>query len=111
MATIDPCDFDLVEIGRRIQARELSSLTVTRAILDRIVRLDRRLKSYATVTADSRLRGFEEGVQLAPNWRRSAQIAFCVARRKLRGPRGRQVGASVSWEPKRRLHDDCLSGQ
>jgi len=52
MATIDPCDFDLVEIGRRIQARDLSSLTATRAILDRIGRLDRRLKSYAIVTAN-----------------------------------------------------------
>ena len=52
MATIDPCHFDLVEIGRRIQARELSSLTATRTVLDRIGRLDRRLKSYATVTAD-----------------------------------------------------------
>jgi len=73
MATIDPCDFDLVEIGRRIQARELSSLTATRTVLDRIGRLDRRLKSYATVTANLALSQAEEA---------DAEIA----RGKIRGP-------------------------
>src|SRR5215468_9923320 len=73
MATIDPCHFNLVEIGRRIQTRELSSLSATRAILDRIVRLDRRLKSYATVTADLALSQAEEA---------DAEIA----RGKIRGP-------------------------
>ena len=73
MATIDPCDFDLVEIGRRIQARELSSLTATRAVLDRIGRLDRRLKSYAIVTANLALSQAEEA---------DAEIA----RGKIRGP-------------------------
>src|SRR5262245_45042238 len=73
MATVDPCHFDLVEIGRRIQARELSSLTVTRAVFDRIERLDRRLKSYATVTADLALCQAEEA---------DAEIS----RGKIRGP-------------------------
>ena len=73
MATVDPCHFDLVEIGRRIQARELSSLTATRAVLDRIARLDSRLKSYATVTADLALAQAEEA---------DAEIA----RGKIRGP-------------------------
>src|SRR6476646_3140504 len=52
MATVDPCHFDLIEIGRRIQAKQLSSQAVTTAVLDRIARLDGRLKSYATITAD-----------------------------------------------------------
>jgi amidase len=73
MVTIDPCHFDLVEIGRRIQTGEFSSLAVTRAVLDRIARLDRRLKSYATVTADLALSQAEEA---------DAEIA----RGKIRGP-------------------------
>ena len=73
MATVDPCYLDLVEIGRRIQARELSSLTATRAILDRIARLDPSLKSYATVTADLALSQAEAA---------DAEIA----RGKIRGP-------------------------
>ena len=71
MATIEPCHFDLVEIGPRIQARELSSLTATRAVLDRIGRLDRRF--YATVTAILALSQVEEA---------DAEIA----RGKMRGP-------------------------
>ena len=42
----------LVEIGRRIQGKELSSTEVTKTIIDRIERLDDRLKSYATRTFD-----------------------------------------------------------
>ena len=73
MVTFDPCQFDLVEIGRRIQTGEFSSLAVTRAVLDRIARLDPRLKSYATVTADLALSQAEET---------DAEIA----RGKIRGP-------------------------
>jgi amidase len=73
METIDPSHFDLIEVGRRIQTREFSSLTATRAVLDRIARLDPRLKSYATVTADLALSQAEEA---------DAEIA----RRKIRGP-------------------------
>jgi amidase len=43
---------DLVEVGRRIQARQLSSLDVTQGILDRIAQLDPRFKSYAKLTPD-----------------------------------------------------------
>ena len=43
---------DLVEVGRRIQARQLSSVDVTQAVLDRIAKLDPRLKCYATLTPD-----------------------------------------------------------
>jgi hypothetical protein len=52
MASDDLCLLDLVEIGRRVQARQLSSVEVTQAVLDRIARLDGRLKSYVTLTAD-----------------------------------------------------------
>ena len=41
----------LVDVGRRIRARELSSVAVTQTLLQRISQLDARLGSYATVTA------------------------------------------------------------
>lgn len=54
------CYLDLIEVGRRIQARALSSVEVTRAALERIERLDRRLRSYATVAAETALQQAEE---------------------------------------------------
>lgn len=52
MTQEDLCYLDLTEVGRRIRARELSSVDVTRAMLDRIAQLDGQLKSYATVTPE-----------------------------------------------------------
>src|SRR5215475_5172272 len=52
MASDDLCVLDLVEVGRRIQVGQLSSVEVTQQVLGRIARLDGRLKSYATLTAD-----------------------------------------------------------
>ena len=46
---------ELVEVGQRIQKRELSSVEATQAQLDRIARLDGQLKSYAHVMASSAL--------------------------------------------------------
>jgi amidase len=46
---------ELVEVGRRIHKRELSSVEATQAQLDRIARLDQNLKSYAHVMASSAL--------------------------------------------------------
>src|SRR3982074_3572487 len=46
---------ELAEVGQRIQKRELSSAEATQAQLDRIVRLDGQLKSYAYVMASSAL--------------------------------------------------------
>lgn len=46
------CYLDLTETGRRIAARELTSVEVVQALLDRIARLDDRLKSYATLTPE-----------------------------------------------------------
>ena len=43
----------LVETGRRLARRELSSVELTDALLARIERLDPELKSYATVMAES----------------------------------------------------------
>ncbi len=45
----------LDEIARQLKTRELSSVEVTRAMLDRISSLDPRLKSYATVTPERAL--------------------------------------------------------
>ena len=43
----------LLDVSDRIRRRELSSLEVTRSLLDRIERLDPRLRSYQVVLADS----------------------------------------------------------
>ncbi|MBX9942906.1 MAG: amidase [Reyranella sp.] len=40
----------LDEVARRLKARQVSSVEATRAVLDRIGKLDSRLKSYATLT-------------------------------------------------------------
>ena len=45
----------LDEVARRLKARKLSSVEATRAILDRIDKLDPKLKSYATVTPERAL--------------------------------------------------------
>ena len=46
---------ELVEIGRLVQKRELSSVAATQAQLDRIGQLDGQLKSYAYVMTTSAL--------------------------------------------------------
>ena len=54
-----PDDFHflpLAEVARRIEARQVSSVEATRAILDRIAALDPKLKAYATVTAERALK-------------------------------------------------------
>lgn len=45
----------LDEVARRLKARELSSVELTESMLDRIGKVEPRLKSYATVTADRAL--------------------------------------------------------
>src|SRR4030081_4158335 len=55
MPTRDLHYCELVEIGQRIRKRELSSAEATQAQLDRIVRLDGQLKSYAYVMTSSAL--------------------------------------------------------
>ena len=45
----------LDEVARRLKARKLSSVEVTRALLDRIDKLDPKLNSYATLTPERAL--------------------------------------------------------
>ena len=52
MTSDELCYLDLVEAGRRIQARQLSSLEVTQAMLDRIARFDPRFKCFAKPTPE-----------------------------------------------------------
>ena len=51
MTPEDLCYLGLVEIGRQLRARQVSSVEVTQVLLQRIAQLDGRLHSYATVTA------------------------------------------------------------
>jgi amidase len=44
---------DLLEVSRRIAKREVSPVEVTEAMLRRIGDVDRSLKSYVHVTADT----------------------------------------------------------
>ncbi|MGY4415911.1 Asp-tRNA(Asn)/Glu-tRNA(Gln) amidotransferase A subunit family amidase [Bradyrhizobium sp. LB7.1] len=55
MAETDLHYLGLVDIGRKIQARELSPVEATKAMLGRIEKLDGKLKSFAHVMADSAL--------------------------------------------------------
>jgi amidase len=52
MAHSDIHYFELLEVGRQIQSRALSSEEVTSTLLTRIGSVDPRLQSYATLTAD-----------------------------------------------------------
>src|SRR5580698_5729066 len=45
----------LDEVARRLKARQLSSVELTRTLLDRIGRIDPRLKSFATLTPERAL--------------------------------------------------------
>ena len=45
----------LLDVATRIQARELSPIDLTRTLLDRIAKIDSKLKSYATVMAEHAL--------------------------------------------------------
>jgi aspartyl-tRNA(Asn)/glutamyl-tRNA(Gln) amidotransferase subunit A len=51
----DPTTLSIDEAGRRIRARQLSPVELTRAYLDRIEKLNPRLNAYITVTADQAL--------------------------------------------------------
>ena len=55
MAATDLHYLGLAEVGRKIQAKELSPVEVTKAMLGRIEQLDGKLKSYAHVMAESAL--------------------------------------------------------
>jgi amidase len=73
MTATDLADLDLIDAGRRVQARQLSSVELTRALLARIDALQPRLKAYATVTSDLALA-------------QAAQADADIARGTIRGP-------------------------
>ena len=64
---------ELVEIGRRLHAREISPVELAEAMLRRIERLDRRLRPFALVTGD-----------LALGQAKKAEAE--IAKGRLRGP-------------------------
>ena len=66
----------LDEVARRLKARKLSSVEATRAILERIDKLDPKLKSYATVTPE---RALQDAARL------DAETAAGKSRGKLHG--------------------------
>ena len=55
MSATDLHYLGLVDVGRKIQTKELSPVEATKAMLGRIEKLDGKLKSYAYVMADSAL--------------------------------------------------------
>ncbi len=55
MAGQDLHYIELTELARRLRAREISPVEATKAQLERIGRLEPRLKSYATLTAEAAL--------------------------------------------------------
>lgn len=55
MPTTDLHYLGLVQVGQQIQAKKLSPIEVTMAMLDRIDQLDDKLKSFAHVMSDSAL--------------------------------------------------------
>jgi amidase len=73
MTREDLCDLDLIEVGRRIGEGALTSTEVTRAVLERIARLDPQLHSYATLTPELALAAAE-------------RVDREIARGKARGP-------------------------
>ena len=60
MTPDDLCYLGLVDVGRQIQTRRLSSVEVTRKLLERIAKLDNQLRSYATVTPEIALQAAVE---------------------------------------------------
>jgi amidase len=64
---------ELLEVGRRIQSKDLSPVEVTKAQLERIDALDGQLKSYVRVLADSALT-------------EAAHAEAEIARGEIRGP-------------------------
>ena len=66
----------LDEVARRLKARTLSSVEATRAILDRIDKIDPKLKSYATLTPE---RALQDAARL------DAETAAGTSRGRLHG--------------------------
>ena len=76
MGSDEPQFLGLCEIGHRIQKRQLSSVEVTKALIDRIVRLDGALRSYATRTFELAL---AQARKLTASLRVARYVGRCMA--------------------------------
>ena len=73
MASKDLHYLELLDVARRVQSKELSPVEVTEALLQRIERKDKRLKSYATLTPELALK-------------QARQAEAEIAKGRIRGP-------------------------
>jgi aspartyl-tRNA(Asn)/glutamyl-tRNA(Gln) amidotransferase subunit A len=64
-------DFDVAALGGKLRSKEISPVELTEAYLERIERLDARLRCYITVTADHARAAAKRAEQeiLSGNWR------------------------------------------
>lgn len=60
MTPADLCFLGLIDIGKCIRARQISSAEVTRTLMERVARLESQLGSYATVTPELALQAAGE---------------------------------------------------
>ena len=79
---------ELVDIGRRIQKKEISSVEATQAQLDRIAKLDGTLKSYATLMGDQASQMRAPRMRKSPKARFAGRCMACRSRSRIcAGPR------------------------
>jgi aspartyl-tRNA(Asn)/glutamyl-tRNA(Gln) amidotransferase subunit A len=71
MATNNILDLDVAALSERLRTKKLSPVEVTSAYLDRIGRVDDKIRAYITVTADEALEAAKkaEAEIVAGNWR------------------------------------------
>ena len=74
MTPIDLCYLGLVDVGQHIRTRQLSSVEVTGAILERISIHDGRLGSYATLTPELALHAAAEADREIDSGRRRGAL-------------------------------------
>jgi aspartyl-tRNA(Asn)/glutamyl-tRNA(Gln) amidotransferase subunit A len=63
MTSVDLCFTPATELARLIRERQLSPLELTRAVLERIERLNPRINAFCTLTADAALSAAREAEQ------------------------------------------------
>ena len=108
VADAELCYLDLVEVGRRVQAKELSSVEVTGAVLERIGRLDGRLKSYAAITADLAMQQAElADNEIRQGFRRGPLQGVPVAVKDLCDTQGIPTAAGMAIRREHRPRQDA----
>jgi aspartyl-tRNA(Asn)/glutamyl-tRNA(Gln) amidotransferase subunit A len=76
----DPTKLSITEAGRRLRARQLSSVELTRGYLERIAKINPRINAFITVTADAALAQARAlDAELAAGRRRGALHGIPVA--------------------------------